>query len=68
MEHGSVKDYGVFIGRFEPFHIGHKAVVEVALKENNKLIILVGSAKDHPREEESVHISLKERNDRRRSV
>jgi bifunctional NMN adenylyltransferase/nudix hydrolase len=45
MEHGSVKDYGVFIGRFEPFHIGHKAVVEVALKENNKLIILVGSAK-----------------------
>ncbi len=41
----SVKEFGVFIGRFQPFHIGHKKVAEVALKENNKLIILVGSAK-----------------------
>lgn len=47
MKHDSVdvKEFGVFIGRFEPFHIGHKAVAEVALKENKKLIILVGSAK-----------------------
>jgi bifunctional NMN adenylyltransferase/nudix hydrolase len=60
MEHGSVKDYGVFIGRFEPFHIGHKAVVEVALKENNKLIILVGSAKT-TLGRRILSISLKER-------
>lgn len=37
-------DYLVFIGRFEPFHNGHAAVVERALRQAHKLIVLVGSA------------------------
>jgi bifunctional NMN adenylyltransferase/nudix hydrolase len=41
-------DYGVFIGRFQPFHKGHAKVVNVALENVNKLIILIGSA-NNPR-------------------
>ena len=37
-------DVLVFIGRFSPFHLGHKAVIEQALTEADKVIILVGSA------------------------
>lgn len=38
-------DYLVFIGRFEPFHNGHHAVAQQALRLANKLIVLVGSAR-----------------------
>lgn len=41
-------DYLVFIGRFEPFHIGHAGVARHALGRAKKLIFLVGSA-DTPR-------------------
>lgn len=41
-------DYLVFIGRFEPFHNGHQAVVAKALQMAGKVIVLVGSA-DKPR-------------------
>ena len=41
-------EYLVFIGRFEPFHIGHAAVARYALGHAKKLILLVGSA-DTPR-------------------
>lgn len=37
-------DYLVYIGRFQPFHNGHLAVVREALKLTKHLIILVGSA------------------------
>ena len=37
-------DYAVFIGRFQPFHNGHKAVVDKALTLAKRVIILVGSA------------------------
>lgn len=37
-------DYLVFIGRFQPFHIGHKEVVDKALELAEKVIILVGSS------------------------
>lgn len=36
-------DYCVFIGRFQPFHNGHLKVCENALKEAEKLIVVVGS-------------------------
>jgi bifunctional NMN adenylyltransferase/nudix hydrolase len=36
--------YTVFIGRFQPFHIGHLSVVEKAMKVSDKLIIVIGSA------------------------
>lgn len=34
----------VFIGRFQPFHIGHLFVFEQALKQADQLIVLVGSS------------------------
>ncbi len=37
-------DFLVFIGRFQPFHKGHLAVIEVGLKQAEQLIILCGSA------------------------
>lgn len=37
-------DYLVFIGRFQPFHIGHKEVIEQALSISDKVIVLIGSA------------------------
>lgn len=37
-------DYLVFIGRFQPFHNGHKHVIDTALKLANNVIVLVGSA------------------------
>ena len=33
----------VFIGRFQPFHLGHEAIVRKALTLTDKIIILVGS-------------------------
>lgn len=37
-------DLLVFIGRFQPFHIGHRRVVSLALEKCNNLLILVGSS------------------------
>ena len=37
-------DYGVFIGRFQPLHLGHEQIIRDALERVGKLIVLVGSA------------------------
>ncbi len=42
--HNNQFDFLVFIGRFQPFHLGHQRVVVQALDQANKLIILIGSA------------------------
>lgn len=34
----------VYIGRFQPFHVGHKSIVEHALAQSERVLILVGSA------------------------
>lgn len=43
-----VYDVAVFIGRFQPFHNGHKAVIEKALEIARNVIVLIGSS-DSPR-------------------
>jgi len=35
---------GLFIGRFQPFHLGHLEAIKDVLKEVDELIIVVGSA------------------------
>ncbi len=37
-------DYLVFIGRFEPYHMGHQAVISTALAKSRHVIVLIGSA------------------------
>lgn len=41
-------DFLVFIGRFQPFHLGHESVVREALEISNHIIILVGSSYQPP--------------------
>lgn len=36
-------DYLIFIGRFQPFHLGHEHVVRQALSLSDKIVLLVGS-------------------------
>ncbi|WP_271439608.1 bifunctional nicotinamide-nucleotide adenylyltransferase/Nudix hydroxylase [Pontixanthobacter luteolus] len=36
--------FGVFIGRFQPLHIGHEYVIRKSLEQVDRLIVLVGSA------------------------
>ena len=42
--HDEEYDLLVFIGRFQPFHLGHKRVVDIALRKAKKVLVLVGSA------------------------
>lgn len=38
------RKYLAFIGRFQPFHLGHKHVVDEALKQAAHVVVLIGSA------------------------
>lgn len=37
-------DFGVFIGRFQPLHLGHEHTIRHALQRVKRLIVLIGSA------------------------
>ena len=37
---------GLFVGRFQPFHNGHLADVELALEKCDEVVIVVGSAQE----------------------
>ena len=37
---------GLYIGRFQPFHKGHKSIVEAALKQCDRLVIGIGSSQE----------------------
>lgn len=41
-------DLLAFIGRFQPFHNGHKVIVDTALQKAKRVVIIIGSA-DEPR-------------------
>ena len=41
----------LFVGRFQPFHLGHMWMIEKALKQAKELIIAVGSAEDNHQKE-----------------
>jgi bifunctional NMN adenylyltransferase/nudix hydrolase len=55
-----ITDLCVFIGRFQPFHEGHLAVVRQALKQGRFLLIAVGSAGD-PRRYDYIPFTAPER-------
>ncbi|HET7147419.1 MAG TPA: nicotinamide-nucleotide adenylyltransferase [Candidatus Nitrosopolaris sp.] len=35
---------GIFVGRFQPFHLGHIAAIKFALERIEELVIVIGSA------------------------
>ena len=35
---------GVFLGRFQPFHIGHMSIVEEILQHHERRVLVIGSA------------------------
>lgn len=35
---------GVFLSRMQPLHIAHLGMIDKALSENDKVIVLIGSA------------------------
>lgn len=37
----------LFIGRFQPFHLGHLDIIKKILKENDKVVIGIGSSRKH---------------------
>ena len=37
-------DLLVFVGRFQPFHMEHKRIIDIALEKSKKVLVLVGSA------------------------
>lgn len=39
-------DLLVYVGRFQPFHIGHQAVIEEGLKQAREVLVLIGSANE----------------------
>ena len=41
------KPTALFIGRFQPFHIGHLLVIEGMTKVSGKIIIALGSSNEH---------------------
>jgi len=38
-------DMAVFIGRFQPFHLGHREVIKQGLSQADHVVVLVGSAR-----------------------
>ena len=37
-------DYLIYIGRFQPLHLGHQSIINRALADADKVVVLVGSA------------------------
>lgn len=44
MRGNSMVKRGIFVGRFQPFHMGHLLVIKYILKEVDELVIVIGSA------------------------
>lgn len=38
--------YGLYVGRFQPLHIGHKSIIDKMLEECKTVIIAIGSAQE----------------------
>lgn len=44
MAMSSLVNRGLYVGRFQPFHLGHLGAVKAVLKEIDELVIVIGSA------------------------
>ena len=41
-------DYGIVIGRFQPFHLAHQSLIQYSLSLAEKVIVILGSARSAP--------------------
>jgi len=41
-------DYGIVIGRFQPFHLAHQSLIQYSLPLAEKVIVILGSARSAP--------------------
>ncbi len=41
-------DYGIYIGRFQPFHVGHLQTLHMALEQSKQVILVLGSHRAAP--------------------
>ena len=41
-------DYGIVIGRFQPFHLAHQSLIQHSLSLAEKVIVILGSARSAP--------------------
>ena len=46
MENAKDFDYLIFIGRFQPFHLAHKEVIDIAFSLSKNVILILGSAQN----------------------
>ena len=51
----------LFVGRFQPFHNGHLAMIKKILKNNSQIIIVIGSSKKQGEWENPFSASLRRR-------
>ena len=40
----SLVNRGLYVGRFQPFHLGHLRAIKAVLKEVDEIVIVIGSA------------------------
>ena len=43
-DHVGEYDLLVFVGRFQPLHLGHQRVIDIALQKSRRVLVLVGSS------------------------
>lgn len=53
------KKIGVFLSRMQPLHIGHLGMIDKALSENDRVIILIGSANKEKTIRNPIGINLR---------
>jgi hypothetical protein len=41
-------DYGIVIGRFQPFHLAHQSLIQHSLTLAERVIVILGSARSAP--------------------
>lgn len=50
-----MKKYGVFLGRFQPFHVGHQHIIDKIIADGLIPVIIVGSSQEYGTEKNPYH-------------
>ena len=54
-------DLAVVIGRFQPFHYGHKKMIDQALEIADQVLVLIGSTNKPISHKNPIHVENRER-------